>query len=349
MNAAAGELVYSVEALSPEIEQAFARLFPPEDMKTPELLRWRFASSPGGPGRIAVARDPLNDGRIVGLTGLIAQRMTAKGQPIRGYQAVDVMVDPAYRGRGIFAGLARASLEHAEQQGAAMLWGFPNDNAAHGWFNRFGWVRFGTAPFLIRPMRTGYFLRRLSPHLGKLDVPLASGQSSPVEAIQRFGPEFDELWEQISPSLGCAVERGCEYLNWRLLDRPGQAYRNVVQRDRGGKLEAFVSSCVLDKHDGRILYIMEALGRRGDEKALSKLLRSEVARSAAKGADVALAWCPRGAWNRRALRQAGFLPFPDWLRPVRIHFGARLFSEDLPADVKDGSGWFLSYADSDTV
>jgi GNAT superfamily N-acetyltransferase len=342
-------LEFSLERLSPEVEEAFLRLFPPEDGKSPERMRWRFEGSPAGPGWIATARDPAAGGRIIGVVAMNPVTMSARGSSIAAYQAVDLIVDPAYRGRGVFLGLGRALLDGAAERGGVMVWGFPNDNAQHAWFNRFGWRRFGTAPFMIRPIRTGYFLRRLGRFLGKLDFRIAGGRPAGGERVERFGSDFDELWNKVAPDLGCAAARSSEWLNWRFVDRPGSDYRNVVSRGPGGRVTAFVSTCLLDKHDGRILYVMEAMARAGGEKALSDLLRSEVARAADAGAEVALAWCPPDARNRPTYRKAGFLPFPDRLRPVRIHFGAKLLGETLPAEVRDGRRWYVSYFDSDTV
>lgn len=40
---------------------------------------------------------------------------------------------------------------------------------------------------------------------------------------------------------------------------------------------------------------------------------------------------------------------PDKLRPVEIHFGARALAPEAAAALRDGSVWYLSYLDSDTV
>jgi GNAT superfamily N-acetyltransferase len=342
-------LTFSLERLGPEIEEAFARLFPPEDGKTPELMRWRFDQSPAGRGWIATARDPSAGNVIVGVVAGNAVEMVAADERLRAFQAVDLVVDPAYRGRGAFSGLGRTLLDGAATEGGVMVWGFPNDNAQHAWFNRFGWLRFGTAPFMIRPIRTGYFLRRIAPFLGRVDIRVAGGSGLEPELISRFGDEFDELWKEFSSDIGCAAARTSEWFNWRFVDRPGTSYRNVVLRAQDGRLDAFVSTCLLEKHEGKILYVMEALGRSGGGSALTRLLKSEIGRAADLGAEVALAWCPEHAPNRASYRGAGFLPFPDRLRPVRIHFGAKLLTDNVPEQVRDGSRWYVSYLDSDNV
>lgn len=341
---------YSLAELDDEVAQAFLRLFPGDEAdKSSDRLRWRYIDGPHGPGRIVIARDPAADGGIIGLIGLISLRLRSSAGPVKSFQAVDVIVDPTYRGRGVFAGMAKAAIEGAAQLGKEVLWGFPNDNSAPAWFGRFSWLNFGTTPFMIRPLRSGYFLGRIAGGLTRINVPLVKVRSKPdpsVREIRDFGPEFDDLWQRFAPD-GPAVERDSRWMRWRLLDRPASAYRIVGIEDDNGHLAAVVASVLLDRHGGQILYVLEAMGV--DAKATARLLKHELGLAAGRGADAALCWCPANAPNRRGYRGAGFLPFPDRLRPVTIHFGARPLSEGVADAVRDGDGWYLSYLDADTI
>jgi GNAT superfamily N-acetyltransferase len=346
-------IVYSIEPLNEDVERAFARLFPEErEEKSAARLRWRFRDAAHGQGWFSVARRDHSQGEIVGIVGVTAARMWVAGKSIDAYQAVDLVVDPGCRGQGLFREMGGRLLAHAADQGRKLVWGFPNPNAAPAWFGRFGWQRFGSAPFMIRPLRAAYLVKRVFGRSIGPDVPLARASPTTrasMRLIDRFGPYADRLWEQFRRGEGCCVERDASWLNWRLVDRPQSAYRTIGDFDEGGQLRAFVSSSLLDKHDGRILYIMEAMSGPSDTDRLVELLRHEIATGVAKGADVALCWCPTAAASRRAFRRAGFLPFPDRLRPVAIHFGAKLLADDLPDDVRRADRWYVSYLDSDTV
>jgi hypothetical protein len=169
---------YSLAELNDEVEQAFVRLFPGDAAeKSSDRLRWRYKEGPHGLGRIAIARDPAAGGRIIGLIGLISLQLRSSSGPVESFQAVDVIVDPTYRGRGVFAGMGKAAIEGAAQLGKDVLWGFPNENAAPAWFGRFSWLNFGTIPFMIRPLRTGYLLGRIASSLSRLDIPLVEVRS----------------------------------------------------------------------------------------------------------------------------------------------------------------------------
>ena len=341
---------YSLAELDDEVAQAFVRLFPGDEAdKSTDRLRWRYHEGPHGPGHIVLARDLAAGGRIIGLIGLISLQLRSSAGPVESFQAVDVIVDPTYRGRGVFAGMGQAVIEGAAQIGKDVLWGFPNDNAAPAWFGRFAWLNFGTVPFMIRPLRSGYFLGRIASGLSRLNFPLIQVRSKAdpgVKEIRDFGSDFDELWQRFAPA-GPAVERNSRWMRWRLLDRPASHYRIVATEGEGGGLAAIVASVLLNRHGGRILYVLEAIGV--DAETTARLLKHEISLAAGRGADAALCWCPANAPNRSGYRRAGFLPFPDRLRPVTIHFGARPLREGRAHAVRDGHDWYLSYLDSDTV
>lgn len=346
-------LSFDVRRLDEAIEQAYPRLFPEEaDQKSRDLLDWRFRRNPHGPGHFAVAADAGRAGDIVGMIALIATRLRMPGGAVPAVQAVDTVVDPHHRGQGLFVKLGRAVHGGSAEHGGQVAWGFPNSNAAPGWFGKLEWRNFGTVPFLFRPLRSGYFLKRISPLLGSLNLPLASRRAKPgpsAAPVERFDAAFTDLWRDFAAGIGCGVDRDADYLNWRLAEHPGAAYRTVADRDAAGPIRAFASTCLLDKHGGRICYVMEAMSRPSDEARLVQLLKSEIARAAAGGADVALAWCPPDAPNRQCYRRAGFLPLPERLRGIAIHFGARRIGPAAPDEVEDARSWYLSYLDSDTV
>lgn len=277
--------------------------------------------------------------RIVGLSAYIETRCkfgTTQGSAL---QAVDSFVSATMRGKGVFTRLARAYSEHAAANGFDLIWGFPNANAAPAWFGKLGWANHGQVPFLVRPLRAAYFLRRL-----RLpgDFRIFSALDRRLKPLREAEPWLDRLWAAFSARIGCATIRDRSFIEHRLFRGPNAAsYRIVAEPGHDG---ALVATREAHKHGGHIAYLMEAMGGN----SLKDVLESELARLRDGGTELVLAWCYPWSPNYRTLRGCGFVPFPSALRPIDIWFGARSYSA-RGGIALDRTNWYLSYLDSDTV
>lgn len=341
---------YTAVPYSRELDRDIARLFRQEGFeRSDEYLGWIF-SPPAGDALVAVARDSAANGDVVGVMSFVPTPVLASGEVLQSYIAIDLVVDPGYRGRGIFSGLAKAGVAAVADAGAAFVWGFPNSQAAHGWFNRFGWVRLGTPPLMVRPLRTGIAARKLGPMFRWFDFPLVRRpeNAADVQTIERFEADADSFWADLSGRIDCAVPRDSSWLNWRTVDAPDKQYRRVGAL-RDGKLAALVITARQEKRGLKLLYVMEALSRtREDDPLLARLVRQELAIAAADGMDLALCWSPAAGPNRRAYRKAGFLPLPARFHPTEAHFGVRPL-RSTPDLVVTEKSWYISYLDSDAL
>lgn len=321
-----------------------------------EVLRWQYLRRPAPAIFTHFAELPEGEGSTVGgIYSLLGSHLRVGGRIRPGAQSLDVLTDARLRGRGVFIQLGRAACDRAEREGVAVLYAFPNDQSAPGFWSKLGWTRLGTPPFLVRPLRTRYFLSRLPRVGGALarvpDLPLP--RPRPPAPDGRIEPaawdgELDGLWERFAAGIGLAVQRDAAFLRWRFAGRPGEGYEARVLR-RGGRVEGLVVWAVREKHGGRIGYLMELLhdpARPDDGRAL---LATAVRAMAEAGADAALAWSLDHAPNHAVYRRAGFLPMPERLRPIRLNFGVRALDPALASLAGDLRSWYLSYADSDTV
>jgi hypothetical protein len=328
------------------IEKARRALFADDPARSAQLLNWR-SRSPHGPPRFVVAS---RGDSVAGMIAFVPTRLcNAPGQG-QGYQAIDTVVHPSFRGRGLFVEMGMLAQDSAAL-GADILWGFPNANASPGWYERLGWTNFGPVPLLMRPLRSSFFVARFHPRLRVLDLPLIrkrKGEPTVYESPERLSADFEGLWRRASANFGIAVDRGGEWMRWRLIDRPGADYRCVGMTAADGNLDAFVAVKVADKHGGRLCYVMEAISAPGCTGRLTQMLLAELGLAARRGAEIALAWCPRTAPNYAAYRKAGFLPVPARMRPIEINFGARALREEAAAATATGANWYVSFLDSDT-
>ena len=323
----------TIEPLSDEIVAAYAASGMERGKTGRAGLDWAFE---GNPAPFAVAR---LDGRMVGLSAYIRSSVTLSGRPGIALQAVDSFVFEEARRRGVFTDLARAYHQHARDTGADLVWGFPNANAAPAWFGKLNWAPLGQVPFLIKPLRAGFLLRKLRL---PLDFPISFASDQGLPAISDFGEWSDELWSGLVGRVGCGTARDRAFLTRRLFRAPASsAYRVVAAEHSRG---AVVATTEARKHGGHIAYLLEAIGHAD----LDGLLASELGRLRDRGVEVVLAWSYPWSANYQSLRKAGFLPLPERLRPIQIWFGARPISEVAEA-AGDRRNWYLSYLDSDTV
>lgn len=347
------EIAYDVRPLDAEIQAAYGRLLPQQDdLVSRGKLTWKFERHPAARGAIAIAR---LGGDIVGMIGFAPARLRIGGRRVIAHQALDTVVDPVCRGKGVFVGLGRAFYAAAGGLGTEVAFGFPNENAAPGWFGKLEWSRLGTPPFMVKPLNAGYFARRVLGRIGGLfdAVPLSlTGRpagASRAMTVERFDARADGLWEAFAASIPCAVDRASDYLNWRLFDHPTARYEVRAVYGDNGDMRCFVATHLADKHGGRIGYVMEVMHRPDARADAVMLLRLAISDMRRQGADAVLAWSAPSAPNYRAYRQVGFLPMPDRIRPIHLYFGGKaLTPETVPAMARP-EDWYLSYLDSDTV
>ena len=340
-------IAVSLRAFDDIVLEGYRNLFPGDPDKTVDLLKWRFRSNPHGEACFAVAS---KGGDVVGMIALVPTLLRTPTGNRHGYQAIDTVVHPSGQGRGLFVRMGRLAQDSAEH-GAEILWGFPNANAAPGWYGRLGWTNFGPVPLLMRPLRSSFLLGRIHARLRSMDLPLIRGRRISQRILDcgdRPGDCFGLLWERVKQDFGVAVDRDRRWIDWRLKQKPGADYRCVALKDDSGNLDAFVALKIADKHGARLCYVMDAICARGRTADLARLLHSELALAARSGAEAALAWCPRTAPNYRAYRKAGFVSVPSRLRPIEINFGARALRDEFASTAASGADWYVSFLDSDT-
>ena len=331
------ELAYSLETFDKSIEQAYRELLPHQTAQIDAgLLRWKFVDNPAGTGLVSVCREA--SGRVLGLNAFQRTRFVGPaGIELIGHQSMDTFVDPAARGLGVFNNLLQTFYENQQDD---LIYGFPNAASSKGFFGRQKWSFLGSAPFLIRPIRAGYFLKKLSSILPDFRIPRLPRSSNQSEPIRFFDEGFGDLSAQMVRPGSYMLRRDSTYLNWRLFDKP-LACAHVLARGH----DAFVAARIDNKHGGRIGYILEAAG---DPSVLKGVLEDMNAYLADNGADAVLAWAMPHMPSYSVYRHTGYLPLPRKLRPIEINFGARALSMRTKA-IDNPANWYLSYLDSDTV
>ena len=317
-----------------------------------EALRWQYLDNPSGELFVDLA---VSDERIAAIYAVQPALIRVRGARRLAAQSVDTLVDADFRGRGLFTKMAQSVYQRVREREGAFVYGFPNGNSAPGFFNKLGWLPLDPVPFLVRPLRTGFVASKLplARWLRRLpDVGLPIGRAK-LQAVQELrpltelGPALGALWERFASDVMVAVDRSPEYLRWRL-GKPGERYECLGVFE-GTQLVAFCAYTTVDKHGGRIGYVIELLHDPGRHDTGAALLAECLRRMSADGADAVLAWAFRHAPNAKAYSKVGFVPLPERLRPIELHIGVRPLDESLTKVLSDRRNWYISYCDSDTV
>jgi GNAT superfamily N-acetyltransferase len=318
-----------------------------------DALRWQYFENPAEELFVDLA---VFDERIGAIYAVQPAVVRVRGARMLGAQSVDTLVDADFRGRGLFTKMAEALYQRVRERGGAFVYGFPNANSAPGFFNKLGWSSLDPVPFLVRPLRTAFvasklplarWLRRLPDLRLPIVGPRLQVAAQELRPLTEFGPELGALWERFASDVMVAVDRSPQYLRWRL-GKPGERYECFGVFE-GAQLVAFCAYTTVDKHGGRIGYVIELLHDRGRHETGAALLTECLRRMAGDGADAVLAWAFGHSPNASAYSKVGFLPFPERFRPIELHIGVRPLDESLTETLSDRRNWYISYCDSDTV
>lgn len=167
--------------------------------------RWLYMENPNGIAKIITA---AQDGAWIGFMAMIPVVLTRQGAKETAYYVVNVLVDPAYRGRQIFSGMISVAADYCKSEDA-LLMGYPN-SAALGTWRRAG-MQF------CRPLRA-HFLRPRLPGFG----PFVWRNVHDTSNFERFAACYNEDSKTTSRM---RVLLSKDYLQWRYLEHPTTNYR----------------------------------------------------------------------------------------------------------------------------
>jgi GNAT superfamily N-acetyltransferase len=234
--------------------------------------RWQFEENPFRP---AHETDPtiwiaLDGARVIGEIAVQDGALWLEGDRIPAGWIVDVMVDPAYRGRGlghrihqavmaerpvlVTLTMAPATRRMAERAGCLTLGPtrqfilphrvsvgtvkrFLHYKAQTGSVRRAAVLRAFNAS-ILGPMGVAGCMRMVTGlrrwwHAPRRPVGLR------VSEVDRFPADMDALWADVRDGFTAVFERSAAFLNWRFVDAPGLTYRRFLL-EREGKLVGYL-------------------------------------------------------------------------------------------------------------
>jgi GNAT superfamily N-acetyltransferase len=205
--------------LEPEEREAYVALhrtcFPRMTNNAAQVGWWLFDSEFRNRNYVLAAGD-----RLLGALSFLSLGVKLGDSIKSGAVVSNVMVDPEYRGRGLFLSINRLCLEwESEVCGTEVVVG--RTDVVKGYL-KVGWTS---------PTQLVYFARR--PERGAAFPP-------GVKAIERFDEGFAPLCERFYRGIGFGLIKTPAFLNFRIFQKPGVSYGVYAAWSAEGKPAGYI-------------------------------------------------------------------------------------------------------------
>lgn len=179
-----------------------------------DTWQWEFLENPEGRALIIVAEEK---DKIIGHYGLLPTRISYYGKDILVGLAVDLMVHPGFRRKGLFLKLFERVVEEAKKYNFNAIWGFPNRIALPVYTNKLGWYHVKTLKIYVM-VNLKVFFKRCAQGEFSCDQPKFDYyRKNNIEfaKIDNFNDSYN-FWKYNLSHL-ILKERTPSYLNWRYI------------------------------------------------------------------------------------------------------------------------------------
>jgi len=316
-----------------------------------ERIQKVYDENPAGPAMVVVA-EATEAQRIIGSYTLFPFRLLLEGEPTLVVQRGDLIVDPEYRGGGVFRAMRDYAEGMAIQKGMPFLFGMPNP-AALVRHRKMGCVEVGDMRTVFLPLDVSAVLRRRLRHLpfastlapiGGTIGALAWHESSyrdtgeyECRVVANFDSTYDEFWGGNAPVREIMIVRDGAYLRWRLavLGVQGAAYG----AEKDGRVVGYI--LLRQRNDG-LLEVRDLL-TAGDEKIASLLIHTAVGCARQRGLVGLTFQALEDNPYFPAFRRCGFRHIPSERVSALVLAPAAI--QDPPQSWADSGRWFLTTGD----
>jgi GNAT superfamily N-acetyltransferase len=128
--------------------------------KSKKKIGWQFLKNPVNKQYVDIAVEE-NKNETAAIYAIAPIKFKFGNELLLGSQSLDTMTDKNYRGQGLFIKLANSVYERAKSEDIKLVYGFPNGNSIYGFQKKLEWEVLDPVPFLIKPLKSKYFTKRL--------------------------------------------------------------------------------------------------------------------------------------------------------------------------------------------
>jgi len=284
----------------------------PHVQTTRNLVEWQFFKNPLGTANVYVIRSANG---LVSMIATLPRAIRVNGEVRKGRTMVDIMTDPAYRGKGLAHQHGFRCWQDMTDAGE-LAYILPNQNSEKS-FRRAGWTE------LMRvPLRS---------------ATVVDGTRKPFrhryQNVESFDVRATDIWNRCSFPVG--VHRDADYLNWRYSKPDCTYHRFLVDGDQGLLVLKFYS-----EGDKRLVHICELHGADTQPSLVEDALHFCHDFAIRSGADTLTCWLSKGHMDESLYAAFGF----HIEHPERFIFFKPVIESDKTLKAIP---WHFSQGDSD--
>lgn len=310
---------------------------------------WLFSRNPFHTGDLPTIWICRRHGKVVGTEAGIPFDLNVDGRHCRGSWAVELVVDPEWRGRGVGAALSEAHRKSCEVSGFLNV-----SPSGHRLLVRRASTDIGHIPMYFRLVEARRILHweGVPRPVRLVALPLVApvlwlsavaenmrGKRTQLVPIETFDQRADSLWHKVARLYPVISRRDAIWLRWRFDECPD---RDQYLRYYVFHRQRLVGYLVLRRTTWNGCEALSIVDYLAAPRDMSRLLASgvRVARQLGAAALLCNTLNPRA---RTALRLHGFLR----RRNQSIRFFAFTSDEPLLRHVQNPANWLVTSADSD--
>jgi ribosomal protein S18 acetylase RimI-like enzyme len=329
---------------------------------SPAYQEWQYQRNPAGPAIATLARG-AETGRLIGQVVTLPIRVRLASKVRVASLSLDPVIDPAYQGRGVLAGLLKDVCALSAEEGVAFTCGFPNQASYSTFVDKAGFKNIGSVPLLVRPLnperlaaktthsrlpaKTASVARRV----WRTPAPAPRQEAVPgleIVEVDSFDSSFVLFWDRVQHRFPVIVVRDSTYLNWRFAGAPTRKYTTFAARSED-EIRGFVVLRVAPLGEFSAGLIVELVVEASAEGRAAGRLLIDKAYSYFEGQDLDIlaSLALRHTDEFRLLRSRGFWTAPKFLEPRPFRLVVRCHDEErspsrLAYDLKN---WFVTMGD----
>ncbi|MFH0861119.1 MAG: GNAT family N-acetyltransferase [Candidatus Altiarchaeota archaeon] len=287
---------------------------------------WKYAdANPSGKSFIWVMTE---DEKIIAHFAAVPFRLKVFDEEIIASHTIAALVESKYQNRGLLKFISDKLFEDLKENNIPVTYGFPNKRSytLHKGFMGYSDLIFFDALKITKPNL-----------VGKQELP-------GFHKIDKFGDDFDNLWDSCRKDYKIAVVRNKNYLNWRYIQRPDWKYFPFGVYK--GKTLGGYTVLKLYRED-KILrgHILDVFTCSGDKDTLDKLVDGSLNFFSEHNVDEVTCWIWGNPLFEEVLEEKGFSKENTKI-PLVIRMNKQF---DYAEEIKDNMNWYFTMGDSTEI